>query len=79
MEVSEIFLCKSLGEDIYNLLIYRVVLQNYCPVMYQLPDAVHVNLYVFGPLLGNWIYGDLDRTLVVTKYDCGQIITNPKL
>ena len=50
MEVSEIFLNKVLGEDIYNLLICRVVLQNNGPVMHQLPDVVHVNLNMFGPL-----------------------------
>ena len=44
MEVSEIFLCKFLGEDICNLLIYREVLQNNGPVMHQLPNVVHVNL-----------------------------------
>ena len=79
MEVSEIFLCKSLGEHICNLVIYMVVLQNYGPVMHQLPNVVHVNLYMFGPLPSNWIYGDLKSTFIVTKYDTRQSNTKIKL
>ena len=53
MDVSEIFLCKSLGEDIYNFLICRPVLQNNGHVMHQLSDVVHVYLNMFGPLPRN--------------------------
>ena len=53
MEVSEIFLNKFLGEDIYNLLIYRELLKNNGSVMHQLPDVVHVYLNMFAPLPGN--------------------------
>ena len=55
MEVSELFLSKFLGENICNLLIFRVILQNNCLVMHQLPDVVHVDLNMFGPLSLNWI------------------------
>ena len=79
MEISENFLCKALSEDICNLLICRAVLQNYGPVMHQLPDVVHVNLYVFGPLPGKWIYGGINSTLIVTKYDSEKITTKTKL
>ena len=79
MKASEFFLCKALGEDICNLLICRAILQNNGHVMHQLPDVVHVNLYFFGPLPGNWICGDLNSTLIATKYDCGQSTTNLKL
>ena len=78
MEVSEIFLYKSLGEYIYNILIYRAVLQNNGLVMHQIPDVVHVYLNMFGHLLGNWICGDLNSALIVTKYDCGKSTTNLK-
>ena len=48
--------------------------------MHQLSDVVHiVYLYMFGPLPSNWIYGDLNSTFIVTKYDCGHITTNLKL
>ena len=50
MEVSENFLYKYLGEDICNMLIYREVLQNNGPVMHRLPNVVHVDLNMFGPL-----------------------------
>ena len=56
MEVSEIFLSKCFGENIYNLLICREILQNNCLVMHQLPDVVHVDLNMFGPLPLNWIH-----------------------
>ena len=79
MDVSKLFLSKFLGEDICNLLIYREVLQNNGHVMHQLPDAVHVYLYMFDPLPLNWICGDLDITSVVTKYDYRQSTTNLKL
>ena len=79
MEVSEIFLSKSLGEYIFNMLIYREVLHNNGHVMQQLPNVVHVNLYMFGPLPGNWICGYLNSTLVVTKEDSGQSNTKIKL
>ena len=79
MEVSEIFLYKSLGQDIYNLSICRAVLQNYGILMHYLPNVVHVNLYVFGLLPSKSICGYLNRTLIVTKYDCGQSTTNLKL
>ena len=55
MEVGELFLSKYLSENICNLLIRRAVLQNYCPVMHQLPNVVHVDLNMFGPLPLNWI------------------------
>ena len=49
------------------------------PVMHQFSDIVHVYLYMFGPLPGNWICRDIYSTLGVTKYDCGQRTNNPKL
>ena len=55
------------------------VLQNYGLVMHHLPDVVHVNIYVFGPLPSNWIFARINSTLIVTKYDCGQSTTNLKL
>ena len=79
MEASELFLSKVLGEDIYNLLICSAVLQNNGPVMHQLPDVVRVYLNMFGPLPGNWIYGDINSTLIFRIYECGKITTNPKL
>ena len=56
MEVSELFLIKLLGENIYNLLICGAVLQNNYPTMNQLPDVVHVDLNMFGTLPLNWIH-----------------------
>ena len=50
MKVSELFLSKSLHENICNLLICGAILQNNCPVMHKLPDVVHVDLNVFGSL-----------------------------
>ena len=79
MKVSELFLYKYLGEYICNLLICRAVLQNYGPIMHQLPDVVHVYLDMFGPLSGNRIHGNINSTLIVTKYDRGQSTTNLKL
>ena len=61
------------------MLIYRAVLQNYGPVMHQLPGVVHVNLYVLGPLPGNWICGYINGTLIVTKEDSGKGNTKIKL
>ena len=78
-KVTVLFLSKVLGEDIYNLLICKEILQNNGPVMHQLPDVVHVYLNMFGPLLGKWICGGLHSTLIVTKYDHGQRTNNIKL
>ena len=47
--------------------------------MHQLPDVVHVYLNMFGPLPSNGIYGDLNSSLTVSKYDCGKSTTNIKL
>ena len=47
--------------------------------MHWLLDIVHVDLYMLGPLPGNWIYGYINITLVVTKEDSGQITTKIKL
>ena len=47
--------------------------------MHYLSDVVHVNLYMFGPLPGNWICGYLNSTLVFTKEDSGQSTTKIKL
>ena len=79
MEVSELILSKSLGEYVCNLLICRAILQNNGHVMHQIPDVVHVYLNMFGPLHGNWICGDPNSTLIVTKYDFGKSNTNLKL
>ena len=56
MEVSELFISKVLGENICNLLICGAVLQNNCLVMHQLPDVVHMDLNMFGPLPLKWIH-----------------------
>ena len=71
MEVTEFFLCKSLGEDIYNLLIFRELLQNNGPIMHQIPYVVHVHLNMFGAFPGDWICANINSTLIVTKYDYG--------
>ena len=71
MEVSELFLSKYLGENICNLLICKAVLQNNCHVMHQLPDIVHVDLYILDPLPGKWICGYINSTFIVTKEDNG--------
>ena len=61
------------------MLICGTVLQKKCFVMHKLSDVVHVNLYMFGPLPGNWIHGYLNSTLVVTKEKSGQSNTKIKL
>ena len=38
-------------------------------IMHKLSDVVHVNLNVSGSLLLNWIFADLNGTLVITV-DC---------
>ena len=47
--------------------------------MHQLSDVVHVYLYMFGPLPDNWIYGDINITLIVTKEESGKSNTEVKL
>ena len=61
------------------MLISREVLHNDGPVMHWLPDMVHMDLYMLGPLPGNWIYGYINITLIVTKEEIRQITTNIKL
>ena len=35
-------------------------------IMHKLSDVVHMDLNVFGSLLLNWIFADLNGTLVIT-------------
>ena len=49
------------------MLINREVLKNDGLVMHQFPDIVHVYIYMLGPLLSNWIFRDINITLIFKK------------
>ena len=67
--MKELALGEGFGEDISNLLRSRTIVKVDDMTMDELPHVVHVDLYVFDPLLMNQILWDLNSTLVVTKYD----------
>jgi hypothetical protein len=47
----ELFLSKFLGEYVYNLFSGWMVLKIDDPIMYHIYDVMHMDLYVFAPLL----------------------------
>ena len=69
MEVSELLLSESFGENVCNFLICGVILENNCSIVHKFSDVVHVDLDVLGSLSLNWIFRDLESTLIVTKHD----------
>ena len=53
--MKELALSEGFGEDISNLLKSLTIVKVNDMTMDELPDVVHVDLYVFGPLMMNWI------------------------
>jgi hypothetical protein len=60
---------ERFGEDVCNLLCYRTITQIDDLLMNHLPEKMHVNLNMFGPLMMNEVLRDLDGTLVVMVDD----------
>jgi hypothetical protein len=47
--------------------------------MNELYDEVHVYLYVFSMLMLNWVFGELDGTLIVTPKAGQMLVLESKL
>jgi hypothetical protein len=47
--------------------------------MNELSDEVHVYLDVFSMLMLNWVFGDLDGTLIVSPEGCHMLLLESKL
>lgn len=54
-QMKELALSEGFGEDISNLLRSRTIAKVNDMTMDELSDVVHVDLYVFGPLMMNQI------------------------
>jgi hypothetical protein len=48
-------------------------------IMNELSDEVHVYLDVFSMLMLNWVFGELDGTLIVTPKDGQMLLLESKL
>jgi hypothetical protein len=47
--------------------------------MNELPDEVHVYLDVLDALMLNWVFGELDGTLIVARKDDRMLLLESKL